>query len=204
MKSNFALSCLLALAAAASAHPPSVGLLPIAHIETISHPSYSFNYAVNDPHTGDNKGQWETRHGDVVKGAYSLVEPDGNVRIVEYTADPIHGFNAVVKRSGPNVHSVGLPAHAPVIAKPILAPAPIIDHGPLLAPLIDHGPIFDHGPILAPLPAWDHLPLPLHLGGPLVHVSGTTYSHGHPVHKWAAGPISLDGKTLTIRDKYHH
>lgn len=28
-------------------------------------------------------------------GQYSLVEPDGSIRTVDYTADPIHGFNAV-------------------------------------------------------------------------------------------------------------
>lgn len=40
-------------------------------------------------------------------GAYSLVEPDGSLRIVEYTADDKSGFNAVVKRIGPNLHPTG-------------------------------------------------------------------------------------------------
>lgn len=31
-------------------------------------------------------------------GSYSLVEPDGTRRIVEYTADPVQGFNAVVRK----------------------------------------------------------------------------------------------------------
>lgn len=31
-------------------------------------------------------------------GSYSLVEPDGTRRIVEYTADPVQGFNAVVHK----------------------------------------------------------------------------------------------------------
>ncbi|KAK7869763.1 hypothetical protein R5R35_008298 [Gryllus longicercus] len=65
-----------------------------------SHPQYKFDYAVHDPHTGDVKNQWETRDGDVVKGEYSLVEPDGTIRTVEYTADKHSGFNAVVKTSG--------------------------------------------------------------------------------------------------------
>jgi Insect cuticle protein len=69
-----------------------------------SHPKYSFNYGVNDPHTGDQKSQTETRDGDVVKGQYSLVEPDGSVRTVDYTADPVNGFNAVVSKSNPGVH----------------------------------------------------------------------------------------------------
>lgn len=40
-------------------------------------------------------------------GAYSLVEPDGSLRVVEYWADDKSGFNAVVKRLGPNLHPVG-------------------------------------------------------------------------------------------------
>ncbi|XP_049866489.1 cuticle protein 19-like [Pectinophora gossypiella] len=70
------------------------------HGDYYSHPHYTFDYSVKDPHTGDYKNQWETRDGDVVKGSYSLAEPDGTTRIVEYTADKIHGFNAVVKRIG--------------------------------------------------------------------------------------------------------
>ncbi|PSN53437.1 hypothetical protein C0J52_05130 [Blattella germanica] len=66
-----------------------------------SHPTYSFDYSVQDPHTGDAKSQWETRDGDVVRGQYSVVEPDGTVRVVEYTADDKNGFQAVVKKSSP-------------------------------------------------------------------------------------------------------
>lgn len=29
-------------------------------------------------------------------GSYSLTEPNGNRRTVEYTADPVQGFNAIV------------------------------------------------------------------------------------------------------------
>lgn len=61
--------------------------------------AYKFDYAVHDPETHDVKSQWEARDGDVVKGAYSVMEPDGAMRLVEYTADPDNGFNAVVSRS---------------------------------------------------------------------------------------------------------
>lgn len=64
-----------------------------------AHPRYAFEYAVNDPHTGDNKHQREERDGDVVKGEYSLVEPDGNVRTVKYYADWETGFHAEVINS---------------------------------------------------------------------------------------------------------
>nr|CAD7205201.1 unnamed protein product [Timema douglasi] len=65
-----------------------------------AYPAYKFDYAVHDPHTGDIKNQWESRDGDVVKGSYSLVEADGTLRTVDYTADKHNGFNAVVKKSG--------------------------------------------------------------------------------------------------------
>ncbi|XP_055909277.1 larval cuticle protein A1A [Eupeodes corollae] len=67
-------------------------------------PKYAFKYGVNDYHTGDVKSQHETRDGDTVKGQYSLVEPDGSIRTVDYTADKHNGFNAVVHKTAP-VHS---------------------------------------------------------------------------------------------------
>jgi hypothetical protein len=88
-----------------------------------AYPKYSFNYGIKDPHTGDIKSQAETRDGDVVKGQYSLVEPDGSVRTVEYTADDHHGFNAVVHKTAP-LHKVAAhpaPAH--------YAHAPAYSHG---------------------------------------------------------------------------
>ncbi|XP_045764244.1 cuticle protein 19-like [Maniola jurtina] len=72
-------------------------------------PRYAFNYGVADHSTGDIKSQHETRDGDVVKGQYSLVEPDGSIRTVDYTADPVHGFNAVVSKVGPSVHPAPKP-----------------------------------------------------------------------------------------------
>lgn len=61
-------------------------------------PQYSFSYDIHDGLTGDAKSQTESRDGDVVKGQYSLIEADGTKRIVDYTADPVHGFNAVVHK----------------------------------------------------------------------------------------------------------
>ncbi|XP_026739999.1 cuticle protein 21-like [Trichoplusia ni] len=96
-------------------------------------PKYAFNYGVADPSTGDVKSQHETRDGDVVKGQYSLVEPDGSIRTVDYTADPIHGFNAVVSKSAPNVH-VGVPQQQPLkpvyVAKPVEVPVELPQYFP--------------------------------------------------------------------------
>lgn len=61
---------------------------------------------MKDLHTGDVKHQWEKKDGHKVTGHYSLVEPDGSVRIVDYTADEKSGFNAVVKHKGPSVHPI--------------------------------------------------------------------------------------------------
>ncbi|XP_053598512.1 pro-resilin-like [Microplitis demolitor] len=79
------------------------------HHDTYAPAKYAFNYGVNDPHTGDVKSQEEVREGDVVKGSYRLNEPDGTIRVVEYTADPHNGFNAVVKKIGHAVHPSPVP-----------------------------------------------------------------------------------------------
>ncbi|XP_018572822.1 cuticle protein 19-like isoform X2 [Anoplophora glabripennis] len=76
--------------------------------EPVAYPKYRFEYGVKDGHTGDIKEQSEERDGDVVKGEYSLVEPDGTVRKVQYEDDGHSGFNAVVTRSG---HAVHPPTH---------------------------------------------------------------------------------------------
>ncbi|XP_015603546.1 cuticle protein 19 [Cephus cinctus] len=88
-----------------------------------AYPQYAYNYGVHDPHTGDVKSQEEIRDGDVVKGSYSLNEPDGTVRVVDYTADDHNGFNAVVKRIGHAVHPAPVPA-----VKYVAVPAQY-DHG---------------------------------------------------------------------------
>ncbi|KPU78328.1 uncharacterized protein Dana_GF10287 [Drosophila ananassae] len=94
------------------------------HAEPVAYPKYAFNYGIKDPHTGDIKSQAEERDGDVVKGHYSLVEPDGSVRTVDYTADDHNGFNAVVHKTAPKII-----AHAPVVhAAPVLAHAPLLHH----------------------------------------------------------------------------
>ncbi|XP_063830566.1 cuticle protein 18.6-like [Ostrinia nubilalis] len=239
MNTYFVVSCLLAFTArvAAAPHGHGVAYLPITTVDKINDPSYAFDYAVNDPSTGDNKAQWEARHGDVVKGAYSLVEPDGNIRLVEYTADPVRGFNAVVKKTGPSIHSVALPVAKPIAVAPVVEHvAPVVAHD--VAPVLTHdiGPIVNHGvgpiihevaplaplvhdigpiaplvheaPLITPLiaPLDIHYPL-LHYApsyGPLVSVSGTTYgAKGNIVRRWTAGPMSLDGKKITIRTKHH-
>ncbi|KAM3961222.1 cuticle protein-like [Aphomia sociella] len=91
-----------------------------------SHPQYSFAYDVQDGHSGDSKSQHETRDGDVVSGSYSVVDPDGTKRTVDYTADPHNGFNAVVHREPLAVKVAAAPvAYAAPIAKVAYAAAPV-------------------------------------------------------------------------------
>lgn len=65
---------------------------------------YKFAYAVNDAKTHDVKKHEEERQGDVVKGEYSLLEGDGNVRTVKYYADWKTGFHAQVLNSRNHQH----------------------------------------------------------------------------------------------------
>ncbi|KAF7265588.1 uncharacterized protein LOC143196425 [Rhynchophorus ferrugineus] len=114
-----------------------------------AHPQYNFAYGISDGHSGDQKTQHEVRDGDVVKGSYSLVEPDGSRRTVDYTADPVHGFNAVVRKEP--LHHVTPVRHAPVT----IAHAPYeYTHGPAIA--------FAPTPAYATPIAYAHAPLALH------------------------------------------
>ncbi|CAH0731904.1 unnamed protein product, partial [Brenthis ino] len=121
---------------------------PIAKVaveEYDANPQYTFSYDVQDGHTGDSKSQHESRNGDVVQGSYSVVDPDGVKRTVEYTADPHNGFNAVVHRE-----PLAVKAIAPVVTKvaapvaytatPVVHSAPIVHASPFTysAPLYHH------------------------------------------------------------------
>ncbi|XP_075226707.1 larval cuticle protein A2B-like [Lycorma delicatula] len=108
-----------------AAHAPVAYAAPVAKAVVADadydpHPEYSYAYDIQDALTGDSKSQHESRSGDVVQGSYSLVEPDGTRRTVDYTADPVNGFNAVVHKE-PAVHP------APVVAK-VAAPVAYAAH----------------------------------------------------------------------------
>ncbi|XP_029175894.1 uncharacterized protein LOC114944247 [Nylanderia fulva] len=95
--------------------------LPVAKLGIDStsfdpYPQYSYAYDVQDTLTGDAKSQYESRNGDVVSGSYSLLEADGTRRIVEYTADPVNGFNAIVRRE------------PLAVVKPVVPAQPLVYH----------------------------------------------------------------------------
>ncbi|XP_028147586.1 larval cuticle protein A3A-like [Diabrotica virgifera virgifera] len=97
------------------------------------HPQYNFAYDIQDSLTGDSKNQHEVRDGDVVQGSYSLVDSDGFRRTVDYTADPVNGFNAVVHREPLVQKAIVAKAVAPVayaapvakLAAPVAYAAPV-------------------------------------------------------------------------------
>ncbi|XP_038207412.1 larval cuticle protein A2B-like [Zerene cesonia] len=124
---------------------------PVAKVEEYDpHPQYSFAYDVQDGLTGDSKSQHETRDGDVVQGSYSVVDPDGTKRTVEYTADPHNGFNAVVHKEALAVKAV-----APVVAK---VAAPVAYARPVVhaAPVAYSAPAVHAAPVAYSAPAYYH------------------------------------------------
>jgi len=76
---------------------------------------YNYGYSVSDSLTGDSKTRQESRDGDVVSGSYSVLQPDGRLRTVTYTADKLHGFQAKVRYDG-EAGPVAIPIDTPNVA----------------------------------------------------------------------------------------
>ncbi|XP_013139534.1 PREDICTED: larval cuticle protein A3A-like [Papilio polytes] len=129
---------------------PVAKVAKVAVEEYDPHPQYNFAYDVQDSLTGDSKSQHETRDGDVVQGSYSVVDPDGTKRTVDYTADPHNGFNAVVRKEALGVK---VAAVAPVakIAAPVAYAAPVAKiatpYTYASAPLVHAAPVVHAAPI---------------------------------------------------------
>ncbi|XP_031344608.1 cuticle protein 19-like [Photinus pyralis] len=123
-------------------------------VDYYSPPSYAFKYGVTDLHTGDVKSQQETRVGGVVKGQYSLVEPDGSIRTVDYKADPVHGFNAVVSKSPPFSGHPPPPPPPPPINRVQIIPA-------VVKKLVPAPPPPPRPPVIFPRITKQHYPTPI-------------------------------------------
>ncbi|KAG5674714.1 hypothetical protein PVAND_004666 [Polypedilum vanderplanki] len=78
--------------------PEVVESKPTEKIEEWKPATYDFKYEVHDEHTKDIKRHSESSDHGAVKGQYSLIDSDGFRRVVDYTADAHHGFQATVKR----------------------------------------------------------------------------------------------------------
>lgn len=95
-------------------------VVPVARVDA----DYtSFAYDVADPNTGDFKSQVETRVGGNVAGQYSLLDADGTKRTVDYTADDVNGFNAVVRKDPAVVAAAPAVVAAPAVAAPAVIAA---------------------------------------------------------------------------------
>ncbi|XP_075970252.1 cuticular protein 66D isoform X6 [Anticarsia gemmatalis] len=89
------------------------------------HPSYQFGFDVNDDQYTNYQNRKEQRDGDVIKGSYSVVDSDGFVRTVTYTADPKEGFKAEVSRQPTDI-VVKIPTPKPQLQ---LQPQPVAHAG---------------------------------------------------------------------------
>ncbi|XP_051173936.1 larval cuticle protein A2B-like [Leptopilina boulardi] len=161
------------------------------------HPQYSFAYDVQDSLTGDFKSQHETRNGDMVQGSYSLLEADGTKRIVDYHADDVNGFNAIVRKEA--VAKIAAPvitaapakiAYAPTAhysyASPIVAAPAQLSYAQQIAkisPATAHityaqpiaKPALTYGPPIAKIPAAPVLAATKY-AGPLSYIAHVTYT----------------------------
>ncbi|XP_063911578.1 larval cuticle protein A3A-like [Zophobas morio] len=113
------------VAHAAYAAPVAAVAKTVVADEYDPHPQYQYGYDIQDGLTGDSKSQHEVRDGDVVQGSYSLVDPDGTRRTVEYSADPVNGFNAVVHKEPLVAKAVVAAPAVAKVAAPLAYAAPI-------------------------------------------------------------------------------
>ncbi|KAM3965549.1 uncharacterized protein ACR2FA_000396 [Aphomia sociella] len=130
---------ILSLAVAASA-VPLAPLAKVVYAEPEAPAHYEFEYSVHDDHTGDVKQQKESRAGDAVQGFYSLIQPDGVQRIVEYTSDKVNGFNA-------NVRYEGHPTPAPVAKIAYAAPVTKVAYAAPVAKIAYSAPVAYAAPV---------------------------------------------------------
>ncbi|XP_037791968.1 cuticle protein 19-like [Penaeus monodon] len=61
---------------------------------------YDFNYAVNDPPSGNDFGHQEARDGPNTQGSYYVLLPDGRLQRVTYTVNGDSGYVADVTYEG--------------------------------------------------------------------------------------------------------
>nr|BAM18019.1 cuticular protein PxutCPR70 [Papilio xuthus] len=154
------LSCLLAFARASApvvaaplAAAPVVAGPALAKLEEFDPaPQYRFGYDVADALTGDYKSQTEQRDGDLVQGSYSLVDPDGTRRTVDYSADSINGFNAVVRKE-PLVAAAPAVVAEPAVVPARIAAAPVVaaKYAAPVAPVVAAKYAAPVAPVAAPL-----------------------------------------------------
>ncbi|XP_043484837.1 cuticle protein 19.8-like [Leptopilina heterotoma] len=159
-----------------------VGSVPLAEVndyDTV--PRYSFAYDVQDATTGDSKAQYETRNGNFVQGSYSLIESDGTRRIVDYTADDVNGFNAVISKE-------------PAVSAPVAVASPAVPVS-AVTPVSQFSPVSGFSPIAGVSPVTGFSPIagfsPVSGVSPVIPVSGVSPVSGEnsPGVAASAGPV---------------
>lgn len=78
---------------------------------------YQFSFDISDDESTNYHNRKEQRDGEKISGSYSVVDSDGFIRTVTYTADPEQGFKAEVSREPTNIQ-VKIPTPAPQPAAP--------------------------------------------------------------------------------------
>lgn len=64
---------------------------------------YNFSFDVKDDLYTNYQNRKESREGDQIKGSYSVVDSDGFIRTVTYTADPVGGFKVIINYTSKNL-----------------------------------------------------------------------------------------------------
>ncbi|XP_047029178.1 cuticle protein 19.8-like [Helicoverpa zea] len=191
-----AFSALVAAATAVALPVLPVTKLAYAHAQPEAPAQYDFSYSVHDGQSGDVKQQQESRSGDNVHGSYSLVQPDGVHRIVDYTADEEHGFNAVVRYEGTPVEQPAKIAVAAPVAKIAYAAAPVAKIAYAAAPVakIAYAP--------APVAKIAYAPAPVAKVTYAAPVAKLAYAA--PVAKVAYAPAQLSYSHAPAQISYSH
>ncbi|XP_047472485.1 pro-resilin-like [Penaeus chinensis] len=74
---------------------------------------YDFNYAANDPSSGNDFGHQETRDGDNTQGSYYVLLPDGRLQRVTYSVNGDSGYVADVTYEGEAQYSAPQATYGP-------------------------------------------------------------------------------------------
>jgi hypothetical protein len=147
--------------------------------------NYDFEYSVHDDHTGDIKEQHESAKNGAIEGYYTLIDADGYKRIVHYTADDHHGFNAEVKREQIQGYKAPEPVkkiekYVAPVAQYYSAPAPVVEKY-VQAPVV-------HKYVQAPVVhKYVQAPVQQYVAAPVVH----KYVAAPVVHKYEA-PVKVE------------
>ena len=133
--------------------------------------NYEFNYDVHDPHTGDIKQQNEKAVNGAISGQYSLIDADGYRRIVDYTADDHHGFNANVRREPLEGHKVVKTIQPVVAVQKVIAQPAIAVQKYVAAPAAQYyqAPVQKY--VAAPAPQYYQAPVQKYYSAPKVTVA---------------------------------